>query len=291
MNNLKDKNLYYVGGVVRDEIIKRPCLDTDLCYEGNAITFAKTNNLNIIRENPAFGTVRIKDGNDETDIASTRTEIYPQKGHLPVITKIGCSLREDLNRRDFTINSIAKNTVTGELIDYFNGKDDINSKLLRVLHNNSFEDDPTRIVRALKFSVRFGFELEENTKILRDKYLQNINYDMSYHRLKKELLETFSINNGREYDDFVNQNIYKLLSSTKPLSDIKGKDIAKIVKNETFNNPQMLYLGLFNLNKLPLTRGEKKIIEWVERLKFQSPTNNTPKESIYLAKFIGITLC
>ena len=68
---------------------------------------------------------------------------------------------------------------------------DLENKKLRVLHDESFIDDPTRIIRGLKFAVRFGFELEEHTKKLQDEYLANINYDMSYKRVKKELIETF----------------------------------------------------------------------------------------------------
>ena len=189
---IKDKNLYYIGGVVRDEILGIDSLDIDYCYEGNAVDFAQ--GLNIIKTNPDFGTVRVKTGSEEIDIASTRTETYPKVGHLPVIEKIGCSLSEDLSRRDFTINAMAKNTLSGEIIDLFGGLNDIRDKQIRVLHDRSFIEDPSRIIRALKFAVRFKFELEENTKKLQDEYLENINYDLSFHRLKKELKETFNLN-------------------------------------------------------------------------------------------------
>ena len=115
---IRDRKLYYVGGVVRDEILGVPSLDVDLCYEGNAIKFAHEKGFEIIRENPDFGTVRVLVKGKEIDIASTRTETYPRVGHLPVVENIGCSLRDDLARRDFTINAMAKNTVTGEIIDY-----------------------------------------------------------------------------------------------------------------------------------------------------------------------------
>ena len=113
MNKLKNKNLYYVGGVVRDEILCAKSLDTDFCYEGNAVTFAEENLKNcIIKTNPDFGTVRVLIDDKETDIASTREEYYPKPGHLPVVTNIGCPFEKDLKRRDFTINAIAKNTLT-----------------------------------------------------------------------------------------------------------------------------------------------------------------------------------
>ncbi|MCQ2754804.1 MAG: hypothetical protein MJ231_07130 [bacterium] len=250
--NLMDKNLYLVGGVVRDEILGVESFDTDYCYEGNAIEFAQ--GLNIIKTNPDFGTVRVKIMDEEIDIASTRIETYPKAGHLPIITAIGCSLKEDLIRRDFTINAMAKNTLTNEIFDYYNGKEDIKNKKLRVLHNNSFIDDPTRIIRGLKFAVRFGFTLENDTKILQDKYLENINYDMSFHRLKKELKETFNLKNNAAYEIFVEQNIYKLLGENQPS---KGFLLKNIPLNNNVKEPWLNYLAPFNLENISLSKAEQ----------------------------------
>lgn len=261
---LKDKNLYFVGGVVRDEILGTTSFDTDFCYEGNAIEFAKNIGLNIIRENPDFGTVRVLYENQEIDIASTREEFYPQAGHLPVVKNIGCSLKDDLKRRDFTINAMAKNTVTGEIVDYFGGLEDIKNKKLRVLHKNSFVEDPTRILRALKFSVRFNFDLEDNTKIFQDEYLENINYDMSYHRLKKELKETFNLNNENSYRKFVDENIYKLLKNSIPPQNI---EISNLINKYNPEYKWLVYLGLFNLSDLELTSEEKNIVQSIPNKK------------------------
>ena len=169
--NIQDKNLYYIGGIVRDEIMGISNIDVDLTYEGNALEFSKK--FNVIKVNPDFGTVRILYEGKEVDIASTRTETYPKRGHLPKVDKIGCPLSEDLKRRDFSINAIAKRTTDGEIIDYFDGLGDIKNNKLKVLHDESFIDDPTRILRGLKFSVRFGFELDEHTQILQEQYLSN----------------------------------------------------------------------------------------------------------------------
>ncbi len=282
--NLKDKNLYYVGGVVRDEILGTTSFDTDYCYEGDAIEFSK--GMNVIKENPAFGTVRILLDNKEIDIASTREEIYPKPGHLPEVRNIGCPLKDDLKRRDFTINALAKNTLTNEITDYFGGVNDIQSKTLRVLHNRSFIDDPTRIVRGLKFSVRFGFELDSHTKKLQEEYLTNINYDMSYHRLKKELKETFNLNKREALEKFVEQGIYKLLGESQKTQPIP-QNIEEIIREHKIESPWILYLGRFDLSILDLTRQERKILEWYERLKTQSITNNTPKESIIMREIWG----
>ena len=289
--NLKDKNLYYIGGVVRDEILGLPSFDIDLTYNGNAIEFAKNlPNAEILQINEPFGTVRIKLDGKEIDIASTRSESYPQKGHLPIVDKIGCSLKEDVLRRDFTINAMAKSTLTDEIIDYTGGLNDIKTKTLRVLHDNSFIDDPTRILRMLKFAVRFGFELDEHTQKLQDEYLTNINYDMSYKRLKKELTETFNLNRYEAFERFVNQGIYKLVSPLEfelPKYDFSGlieRYIAPLSPNEQGNerNVWLIYVGLLpDISSLPLTKEEKQIVDEFRKLeKLCPPLEGGPKSLI-----------
>lgn len=320
--NIKDKNLYYIGGVVRDELLGRKSLDVDITYVGNAIEYCAKNDdlFEVIQVNPDFGTVRVKvyplpnfshspsDNGEilpshnergqgvEVDFASTRSESYPHKGHLPVVDKIGCSLKEDVMRRDFTINALAKNTLTGEIVDYTGGLEDLKNKKLRVLHDESFIDDPTRIIRGLKFSVRFGFELDEHTKQLQDEYLSNVNYDMSYKRVKKELMETFNPHpnfslshsdkgeiqpspRGRgdlyqlAFEKFVNEGIYKLL--TEKEVKLPKVNVEKLI-NEYFTPhpsplPQgarencvwLIYMGAFDLSRLPLTKIEQKILDGV----------------------------
>ncbi len=284
--NIKDKNLYYIGGVVRDEILGIGSRDIDLCYEGNAIEFASV--YKVIKTNPDFGTVRILCDGKEIDIASTRTETYPQKGHLPKVDKIGCPLKEDLKRRDFTINAIAKRTTDGEIIDYFDGVKDIENKKLRVLHDNSFIDDPTRIIRGLKFSVRFGFDLDKNTKKLQEDYLNNVNYDMSLHRLKNELVDAFSLNKSEVLERFIEQKIYKLLNQ-----DYKAFkfDYDRLENGGKIITPQYIWLlwcAGFDISHLPLTRGEKRILEWVKKLRTQEAGNNTPRESIIISECYNV---
>ena len=209
--------------------------------------------------------MRVKLNNEEIDIASTRCETYPQKGHLPVVQNIGCSLKEDVMRRDFTINALAKSTLTGEIIDYVGGLEDIKNKKLKILHDNSFIDDPTRIVRGLKFSVRFGFELDEHTKKLQDTYLNNINYDMSYKRLKKELEETFNLNSQIAFEKFVNQGIYRLIAPQNfKLPNINLEDW---INKYSPKNIWIIYAGLFDgIEKFPLTKIEKNIINDYQNL-------------------------
>lgn len=259
--DIKDKNLYYIGGIVRDEILNKESFDTDLTYVGDAIEFAKNlKNAQIIQINEPFGTVKIKYNKCEIDIASTRNEIYPQKGHLPKVENIGCDLKTDVLRRDFTINALAKSTLTGEIADYTGGLEDIKSKKLRVLHDKSFIDDPTRIVRGLKFAIRFGFELDEHTKALQDEYLKNINYDMSKKRLQKELAETFNLNSQKAFERFVEQNIYKLITTQNFV--LPEVNFETLVNKYHPQNVWIIYAGQIpDIETLPLTKEEKRIVE------------------------------
>ena len=272
INDTSNK-LFFIGGVVRDELLGRKSLDVDITYVGNAIEYCSKFG-EVIQENPDFGTVRVKldaksDNNYTSsivDFASTRSESYPHKGHLPVIDKIGCSLKEDVIRRDFTINALAKSVTTGEIIDYTGGLEDLKNKKLRVLHDNSFIDDPTRIIRALKFSVRFGFELEEHTKKLQEEYLANINYDMSYKRVKKELIETFNLNSQIALEKFINEGIYKLLTEKEvKLPDVNIENLINdYLVAQQLNSLAavwLVYTGVFDLSSLPLTKIEQKILD------------------------------
>lgn len=282
--NIKDKNLFYIGGVVRDEILGRKSFDIDITYVGNAIEYCSQYG-EIVQKNPDFGTVRVNVDGVEVDFASTRSESYPRKGHLPVVEKIGCSLKDDVMRRDFTINALAKNTLTGEIIDYTGGLEDLKNKKLRVLHDESFIDDPTRIIRGLKFSVRFGFELDEHTRKLQDEYLSAVNYDMSYKRVKKELIETFNLNSQLAFEKFVNDGIYKLLTDKADVSDV---NIQRLVSYYGAEMPWIVYAGAFDLSRLPLTKVEQKILDDVPPAKLEGDFElykafeNAPIETVLL---------
>ncbi len=253
--------MFYIGGVVRDELLGRKSFDVDITYVGNAIEYCSKYG-EVIQENPDFGTVRVNVDGMEVDFASTRSESYPKKGHLPVVEKIGCSLKEDVMRRDFTINALAKSVATGEIVDYTGGLEDLKNKKLKVLHDESFIDDPTRIIRGLKFSIRFGFDLDMHTRKLQEEYLANINYDMSYKRVKKELIETFNLNSQEAFERFINENIYKLVTE----NDVKIPEIniENLINDYKPEYVWIVYAGaLKDLSKLPLTKIEQKILDEV----------------------------
>lgn len=160
---------YLVGGFVRDLILGSKNLDLDIVVEGNGISFAEDLagifKAKLIRHR-RFGTATliIPKPHLKIDIATSRKEFYPQPAHLPVVTS--GSLKDDLFRRDFTINAMAVSIGArdfGKLIDFFNGNDDLENKKIRVLHKLSFIDDPTRILRAVRFEQRYNFRIEPDT--------------------------------------------------------------------------------------------------------------------------------
>jgi poly(A) polymerase/tRNA nucleotidyltransferase (CCA-adding enzyme) len=175
---------------------------------------------------------------------------------------------------------MAKNTLSGEIIDPFNGLEDIKNKKIRILHDNSFIEDPSRIIRALKFSIRFGFELEENTRRLQNEYLGNINYDLSFHRLKKELKETFNLNKSEALTLFIEQKIYKLLGKNQIIPQIKH-DTSELVEKYSPSLIYMVYLGLFDLSNFELTTEENDIINGYKKIKDQTPKNDIETYNLF----------
>jgi tRNA nucleotidyltransferase (CCA-adding enzyme) len=157
--------VYLVGGAVRDLLLDRPRADVDLVVEGDAAALAERLG-GATAEHDRFGTVKVEVEGHEVDIATARTETYPEPGALPVVAPAE-DVEVDLGRRDFTINAMAV-PLAGEarVVDPHGGQADLERRVLRVLHPRSFEDDPTRAIRAARYAARFGFELEPETEEL-----------------------------------------------------------------------------------------------------------------------------
>ena len=163
--------IYLVGGLVRDIFLKFENLDVDIVIEGNGIKFArefaKTHPARV-RSHQKFGTaVLIFPDGFKVDVATARIEYYKSPGAPPIVET--SSLKLDLYRRDFTMNTLAVSISKrsfGTLIDYFGAQKDIKDKALRVLHNLSFVEDPTRMLRAIRFEQRFGFTIGKLTLAL-----------------------------------------------------------------------------------------------------------------------------
>ena len=201
LGNLADEGgvaLYLVGGVVRDLLLKRVNWDLDLTVEGDGISFARLvadryrAGLAVFER---FATARLEfpDGL-KLDIATTRRESYAQPAVLPTVQP--ASIEEDLYRRDFTINAIAMQLNSeqfGRLLDVYGGQRDLRARTIRVLHAGSFQDDPTRIFRAIRFEQRFGFHLERTTaRLLAQAASTNLIQQLSGPRLQNEILLLFA---------------------------------------------------------------------------------------------------
>jgi tRNA nucleotidyltransferase (CCA-adding enzyme) len=188
--------LYLVGGVVRDLFLDRANFDFDLVVEGDAISLARRlakDSQAKLTIHPHFGTAKLNYPGFSLDLATARSETYNKPGALPTV-KPG-SLKDDLVRRDFSINAMALHLNPqrfGELIDLYQGKDDLEHRLIRILHPKSFIDDATRILRAIRYEQRLGFTLEAETeKLLRRDVtmLNTISGDRTRHELELTLKE------------------------------------------------------------------------------------------------------
>ncbi|MEG6521056.1 CBS domain-containing protein [Desulfotomaculum sp. 1211_IL3151] len=194
-----DYQVYAVGGLVRDVLLKVENLDVDLVVEGNGIEMA--NHLaqvigGRVRPHEKFGTAEIifPDG-FWVDVVTARVEYYEYPAALPQVEQ--SSLKHDLYRRDFTINAMAVALNPGrfgELVDYFNGRDDLQIGAIRVLHNISFIEDPTRILRAIRFEQRYDMIIEPQTlrlieEAVREKVISRLSTERMWGELRHILEE------------------------------------------------------------------------------------------------------
>jgi tRNA nucleotidyltransferase (CCA-adding enzyme) len=227
--------LYIVGGFVRDLLLERPSLDFDLVVEGDAISLGRTlvkkyggritsharfgtakwfiadirNNLvrdlrsdDLIVQNQNF---EPSDLPDFIDLISARTEFYTHPTALPTVQR--GSIKLDLHRRDFTINTLALRLDGyhyGTLYDFWGGLNDLRQRLVRCLHSLSFVDDPTRMLRAIRFEQRFDFCIEERTLHLLTEALQlisRVSGDRIRHEIDHILAEKRSVQMLARLDD------------------------------------------------------------------------------------------
>ena len=168
--------LALVGGVVRDQLLHQRfgrvwggVPDLDWVVEGDAVALAEelgrrcsADRLTAFQEYGAFGTVSLQMDGIPLDLATARHEHYPAPAENPVVR--ACTLQADLARRDFTINAMALDLVAGELIDLHHGQEDLAAGQLRFLHSGSVQDDPTRVIRAARYSARLSFGLAAESR-------------------------------------------------------------------------------------------------------------------------------
>jgi tRNA nucleotidyltransferase (CCA-adding enzyme) len=189
-----DVRAYLVGGLVRDLLLGRDNRDIDLVVEGDGPHFARLLCERLggrVREYRPFMTaVLVEEGGFHIDVASARSEFYRAPAALPEVRT--SPIRQDLYRRDFTINTLAIRLgpdETAELIDFFGGRRDLDDQILRVLHSLSFIDDPTRVLRGVRLECRLGFDLSPETLRLVDLALaEGVFERLSGPRLRDELM-------------------------------------------------------------------------------------------------------
>jgi len=197
---------YIVGGFVRDLLVKRKNYDIDIVVEGDGPALARET-ARVLQARgfvhyPKFGTATIfldwprhipnphHHRQLRIDFSTARREIYSAPAALPSVRF--ATIKEDLARRDFTINALAV-CITGDgfgaLVDFFGGEADIRNKVVRVLHEKSFRDDPTRIFRAVRFSTRYGFAIDPLTRrIIRRAITQRMFSKLTKQRLREEII-------------------------------------------------------------------------------------------------------
>jgi len=233
------QRLFLVGGVVRDLLLKRENLDLDLVAEKDAVSLAeemaRLKGGKVIAHS-RFNTTKVRWDKWSVDIATARAESYEARGALPSV-QCQCSIQDDLIRRDFTINAMAVHLDPqhyGELIDLYHSRKDLKHEYIRILHDNSFKDDATRIWRAVRYEQRLNFSIERHTlEILRRDigYLDTISGDRIRHELElcleedkpeKPLLRANQlkvlcrINSNLEADEWLARKISRARSILQP---------------------------------------------------------------------------
>jgi len=185
---------YLVGGAVRDLLRGADAVDLDLAVEGDARSVARTLADRLggsAREHERFGTATVRAPDLVFDLATTRTESYDEAGALPRVA--AATLADDLRRRDFTINAMAValfGDELGHLYDPHGGAADLGARVVRILHPGSFLDDPTRLLRAVRYETRLHFQMEEATeRAARAAIAEDALSTVSGPRMRDELMD------------------------------------------------------------------------------------------------------
>src|SRR5579871_2191427 len=197
-------NLYLTGGAIRDIISGFSIRDLDFTIQGNPLKLQKDlekagARITAVEEDNRTLFVSLP-GNARAEISMARTEHHEKTGKPPIVTP--ATIHEDLRRRDFTVNAMALSLNEGSrglLLDPFNGVADIEAKLIRILHNYSFLEDPSRLIRATRFAARFHWPLEERTQARYDaakenKYIDHISRGAIGHEIAQVAHEDDPLN-------------------------------------------------------------------------------------------------
>ncbi len=191
--------VYLVGGPVRDALMGVPIKDLDFVVEGDAPRLAGKIAESLgarVLVHRAFGTATVTLDDAHIDLVTARTEVYPHPGSLPQVTPSG--MDDDLSRRDFTVNALALpiSQENPQVMDRHGGTEDIRLRTIRALHPRSFQDDPTRLLRAVRYEQRLGFQIEEDTLgWMREAITQGCIGSVTGDRLRHEIERTLQEEN------------------------------------------------------------------------------------------------
>lgn len=216
--------LFLAGGPVRDLLLGRKSSDIDVAVEGDvqalATAFVSGDGYRVVTH-PRFGTATLRGGGFTIDFARARREAYPRPGALPLVEP--ADIDDDLARRDFTVNAMALRLTTpaGQLLDPHDGQADIDAGLIRALHDGSFQDDATRMLRACRYAARLGFALEAGTAALIRRDLSFVEH-VSGARLRREL--GLALGEPAAVDGVVVAQRFGLLTAIHPRLALRAGD-------------------------------------------------------------------
>ena len=249
------ESVYIVGGVVRDLILGREPVDADISVVGDAGAFsgALAGRLGAARPTESeFLTFKITLGNTSEgatsiDVVTARAETYPEPAALPDV--VPSSIKDDLERRDFTVNSMGislSDSDWGNLVDPMNGLGDIMRKRIRVLHDASFTDDPTRLFRAVRYAVRLDFSIDSTTKSLIDDSLGKVDR-LSGARLRNEF--EFMLGEPKRVEILREAEDLGLLAAISPGLRIGSRSLEVMESGASTRFEDLLALSTFGLTQ------------------------------------------
>jgi tRNA nucleotidyltransferase (CCA-adding enzyme) len=279
----QEQRVYLVGGVVRDLLLGYPNFDLDLVVEGNAVKFAQqvaeTSKAELLAHH-RFGTAKLRYENFTLDLATARKETYAKPGALPAVTP--GTLKDDLVRRDFSINTMAISLASndyGELVDPYQGKNDLERRLIRILHPESFSDDATRILRAVRYEQRLCFELETQTAQLLKRDIPMLD-TISSDRIRHELELIFK----EKQPEFVINRLGELgvLQGISPFLKGDGWIVEKFDKARRLKKPTQLLSLYFCL--LIYSFNERELEQFLARLNIPAKLSRAIRDTLRLKR-------
>jgi tRNA nucleotidyltransferase (CCA-adding enzyme) len=269
------EGVYLVGGAVRDVLMGEPNFDVDIAVEGDGIALGKALARALggrVVPHEKFGTAIVLYGDrGRVDVATSRTEFYDYPAALPTVEQ--ASIRQDLYRRDFTVNAMAvslKGEDFGRLVDYFGGHRDLADGIVRVLHNLSFIDDPTRIFRAIRYETRYGFRMDAHTFALAKACVEmELVGELSSARLRDELQALLS-------EERVGDSVRRLAElgidrAVHPHLAADGEAVRLIEDVDAVRAAYAPEAPAWRLRLAVLARrlSSSEVLEWAERLKLR----------------------